>query len=208
VKKIFVDPFTFEVARALHRDLSERIGDEFSQMKQHALVAIIFALNDSGFLISEHPRRETWFCFGPEAKDLDQLGDVPDERLKELIAHTILFKLKRSELSRSLELSEKFRADLDLDVVKGSWRGVGAIIDLILEGSLRLAGPASKDGLIVEHLTRSTPEEKCYVWFSLGNKTHKEPIMVDLAEPLIFEGRYRFPIKADGQLFITLGPGV
>jgi hypothetical protein len=160
VKKIFVDPFTFEVARTLHRHLSERIGDDISQMEQRALVAIIFALNDSGFLISEHLRRETWFCFGPEAKDLDQLGDVPDERLKELIAHTILFKLKRSELSRSLELSERFRADLDLDVVKSSWRGVGAIIDRILKGDLRLIGPEVDDGLIVQDLTRSTPKRK------------------------------------------------
>jgi hypothetical protein len=87
-----------------------------------------------------------------------------------------------------------------------SFRSV--LIDLILEGSLRLMGPASKGGLIVEHLTRSTPEEKCYVWFSLSNKTHKEPIMVDLAEPIPFEGHHRFPLKANGKLFITLGPGV
>ena len=196
MKKIFVDPFTFEVARALHRDLSERTGDDFSQMEQRALVAIIFALNDSGFLISEHPRRETWFCFGPEAKDLDQLGDVPDERLKELIAHTILFKLKRSELSRSLELSERFRADLDLDVVKSSWRGVGAIIDRILRGDFRLMGPEVDDGLIVQDLTRSTPKERHYVWFSL-DKTNKIPSLVDLESPVFFEGQpLRTPHKS------------
>src|ERR1700735_4985118 len=77
MKKIFVDPFTFEVARTLYRGLPGRVSDDFALMEQRAIVAIIFALNDSGFLISEHPCGETWFCFGPEAKDLDHLGDVP-----------------------------------------------------------------------------------------------------------------------------------
>jgi hypothetical protein len=208
VKHVLVDAFTFEVARALHGHLSEWADEDVSaKIEQQRLMAMILALKDLGLLYYDDLGRTASICFGPEAIPLGN-ENVPDERLQELAAHKIRFKMKKSEMLRSVELSTRYRSDLDAEVVKRSWRGVGALIDLILEGSLRLVGPASKGGLIVEHLTRSAPEEKCYVWFSLSNKTHKEPIMVDLAEPVLFEGRHRFPLKADGQLFITLGPGV
>ncbi|ANW00091.1 hypothetical protein [Bradyrhizobium icense] len=204
MKRIFVDAFTFEVARALDRDLSERFGDEFAATsEQQRLVAVLLALTDWGFLAHDDQRREASFCFGPVAKPLG--AAVPDERLIELATHKILIVLTTSEMRRSIGLSKQYCADLDVDVIEQSWKGVGAIIDLIVEGSLRLMGPASKGGLIAEHLTRSIPGQKCYVWFSLGNRACEEPIMVDLAEPLIFEGHHRFPVKANGQLFVTLG---
>ncbi|UPJ74099.1 hypothetical protein [Bradyrhizobium sp. 187] len=210
MKKIFVDPFTFEVARTLYRGLPGRVGGNCGQTEQRALVAIIFALNDSGFLISEHSRRETWFCFGPEAKDLDHFGDVSDERLEGLTAHTIGFKLRRSELSRSAELSERYRADFDVGVVKNAWRGVGTIIDRVLKGELRLIGPEVQDGLIIQDLIRSTPKEGHYLWFSL-DKASKMPSLVDLESPVLFEGQpLRIPLKAAaserGRKFVTLGP--
>ena len=211
MKKIFVDPFTFEVARALHKDLYEKIGDDLSQIGQQAtLVGIIFALNDSGFLISEQPGREMWFFFGPGAKDLDHLGDVPDERLEAVTAHMIVFKLNRSELSRSLELSARYRVDLDVDAVKRSWSAVGVIIERVLTGDIRLVGPEVKDGFIVQDLTRSTPKEGQFVWFSLD--ANKMPSMVDLESPKVFEGQpLRISVRTaaaasdHGRKFVTLG---
>jgi hypothetical protein len=142
---------------------------------------------------------------------LDHLGEVPDERLEQLVQHMILFKLKKSELSRSLELSEQIRAELDSDVVKSSWRGVGTIIERILKGELRLVGPEVQDGLIVQDLTRSTPIEGSYVWFSL-DKTNKIPSFVELESPEVFEGQpLRISISAaaaasaHGRKFVTLG---
>jgi hypothetical protein len=154
-------------------------------------------------LISDDDGRTTSICFGPEAKQLPER--ILDEKLMERAAHQIGFMLEKSEMLYSGTLSKRCCVNLDMDVVERSWRGVGAIIDLILEGSLRLIGPAFKGGVIVEHLTRSTPDGKVYVWFSLGYETDEEPIMVDLSEPLNFERGCRFPIKADEQLFITLG---
>jgi hypothetical protein len=210
VKNIFVDLFTFEVARTLSKVIPGRVGDVSAQMQQRAIVAIMFALNDAGFLIAEHSRRETWFCFGPEAKDLDHFGDVSDERLEELTAHKIGFKLRRSELSRSIELSERYRAGLDVDVVKKAWKGVGTIIDRVLKGELRLVGPEVEDGMIIQDLTRSTPKEGCYLWFSL-DKTNEMPSLVDLESPVLFEGKpLRIPLRAaaseSGRKFVTLGP--
>lgn len=208
VKKIFVDPFTFEVARSLYGDLSGRFGEQFPPMEQRALVAIIFALNDSGFLVSEHHRRETHFFFSPSAKDLDHFEQVPDERLEELLNHVIAFKLKKSELSSSLELSERYGADLDVDAVKSAWRAVGAIIDGIVRGDLRLTGPEVEDGLIIQDLTRSTTKEAYYVWFSL-DKTNKMPSLVDLKGPVLYEGQpLQIPIRSAsgrGRKFVTLG---
>jgi hypothetical protein len=204
MKNIMVDAFTFEVARAVDIDLSERIGDGFSsKMEQQRLVAVILALKELGLVTSDDDGRTMCFCFGQEAKEL--VGDVSDERLMELAAHNIRFKLRRSEMLHSIELSQQYRDDVDQNVVRRSWGDIGNLIDMILDGRLRLIGPASQGGLIVEHPARSTPDEKSYVLFSLGNKTHEEAIMVDLSEPLIFEGHTRFPIKADGQLFVTLG---
>lgn len=209
MKNIFVDPFTFEVARTLYRGRPRGAGGNCGKTEQRALVAIIFALNDSGFLVAEHPRRETWFCFGPKAKDLDHFGDVSDERLEELTAHVIGFKLKRSELSRSIELSERYRAEFDVGVVKNAWRGVGTIIDRVLKGELRIIGPEEQDGLIVQDLNRSTPKEGHYLWFSL-DKASKKPSLVDIQSPVRFEGhRLRIPLKAAaskrGRKFVTLG---
>ncbi|WP_315724794.1 MULTISPECIES: hypothetical protein [unclassified Bradyrhizobium] len=188
MKKIFVDLFTFEVARALHRDLSGISDGDSIPSKRHALVATISALNDLGFLISEYPDGAIWFCFSPKAKDLDQFGSVPDEKLEELISHEIGFKLKRSEVSRSLELSKQYRDDLDDGAVRSSWRGVGAIIDGILRGDLRLLGPEVEDGLILQDLTRSTPEEGHFQWFSL-RKPDKRPSLVDIESPKVIKGR-------------------
>jgi len=116
--------------------------------------------------------------------------------LWELAKHKICFSLTKSEMSRSIELSKQYRAALDVEVVKDSWRKVGSIIDLILIGDLRLMGPELESGLIVEDLTRSTADAKCFVWYSLGDKTNMKLLIVDLAEPLIIEGYHRFPIKA------------
>ena len=208
MKNFLVDAFTFEVARALHGHCSDWADEDVSaRIEQRRLMAVILALKDLGLLYYDDLGHTASICFGPEAIPLGD-ENVPDERLQELAVHKIRFRMTKSEMSKAVELSTRYRADFDAEVVKRSWKGVGALVGLILEGSLRLMGPGSKGGLVVEHLTRSTLEEKCYVWFSLSNKTHKEPIMVDLAEPVLFEGHHRFPLKADGELFITLGPGV
>lgn len=209
MKKIFVDPFTFEVARTLSGDLPRNGSDDSNHRVQQALVAIIFALNDSGFLISEHPRRETWFCFGPKAMDLNHLGYVPDERLEGLVERPVLFKLERSELLRALELSERYRADFDMDVVKNTWRAVGTIIDRALKGELRLIGPEVENGLIIQDLTRSAPTQEHYLWFSL-DKTSRMPSLVDLESPVLLKGQpLRIPIRTAAleheRKFVTLG---
>ena len=115
VKKIFVDAFTFEVARVLDKDLSERIGDGFaSKIEKERLVAVFLALKNWGLVVSEDHGRKTWFCFGSEAKRLD--GFVPDEKLEEL-ATKVGFMLKKSEMLRSIELSKRYCAELDVGVV-------------------------------------------------------------------------------------------
>jgi hypothetical protein len=204
MKRIFVDAFTFEVARALDRDLSEKLSAEFALTEeQQRLVAVLFALADRGFVIYEDYGRKAMFCFGAEAKPLKNA--VSDDKLIELAAHKVQLMLTKSRLQHSIELSKRYGSDLELNVIVQSWKAVGTIVDYLLKGSLRLIGPASPSGLIVEHLSRSTLEQKCYVWFSLGGRACEEPVMVDLAEPLIVEGRRRFPTKADEQIFVTLG---
>jgi hypothetical protein len=192
VKTLLVDAFTFEVARTVARNLSERIGDVFVSQRQ--LVAVILTLKDSGLLTSDDDGRTTSICFGPEAKQL--CGDVPDERLWELAKHKISFSMTKSEMVRSIELSKQYRGSLDVEVVDDSWRKMGLIIDLILIGDLRLMGPELESGLIMEDLTRPTADAKCFVWYSLSDKTNKKLLIVDLAEPLIIEGYHRFSIKA------------
>ena len=195
VKRIFVDAFTFEVARAVDGNSSERIIDDFSGKKEkQRLIAIILALKDSGLVTSDDDGRTTSICFGSEAKQL--CGDVSDERLWELVRHTICFRLTKSEMLRSIELSKQYRATLDTEAVKDNWRKVGSIIDLILMGDLRLMGPEFESGLIVEDLTQPTADAKRFVWYSLGDKTSKTLLIVDLAEPQIIKGYHRFRIKS------------
>jgi len=47
VKHIMVDAFTFEVARAVDRDLSERIGDFPLDADRQRLVTVLLALTDA-----------------------------------------------------------------------------------------------------------------------------------------------------------------
>lgn len=205
VKNILADVFTFEVARAVDQQLSKKLVDNYtSNRESQRLAAVMFSLSDAGFLYVDDDGRSILFCFGPRAKQLDDFGYVSQEKLEELAEHRIRFAMKKSEVLRSKELSRRYLRDLDLHVVQESWKDVGSIIDYVLDGNLRLIGPASKGGLIVEHVTRSTPDEKCYVWFALGDDTQKS-VMVDLAEPVMVQGRRRFPAKSDGQLFVTLG---
>jgi hypothetical protein len=207
VKKLYVDAFTFEVARALDKDLSEIIGDDFAlRRRKERLVAVLLAIKKCGLLVSQDQGSKIWLCFGPEAKQLD--GYIPDKKLEEL-ATKISFTVKKPEMLRAIELSEQCFAEMDPGTVARTWSQVGVIIDLIVKGDVRIVGPEFEGGLIVEVLARSTADEKCYAWFSLGDRTHKKPFMVDLAEPLGFKGNDRFPMKAavsaseHGRAFVT-----
>lgn len=197
MKRILVDMFTFEVARALDRDLSERVGEEYCfAEQQQRLVAIILALKDLDFIIAEDRAGERWFFFGERAKQLDEFEHLSIEKLAVLMEHMASFRLKKSEMARSIELSKQYVSELDEDLVKSSWSAVGVMIEQILKGRFSVIGPEAEDGLIVQDLIRSTAEQGCFVWFSLGEDKKRKPLMVDLETPTFCEGQPpRIPIK-------------
>jgi hypothetical protein len=184
MKEIFVDAFTFEVARAVDRDLSLRIGLEFSyNSDQQRLVAVLLALKDSGLLRCQDHGRATWFCLGSKnspAMQLDEVEELAKGNVEEASKFFISFVIKKSEMLRSIKLSKRCRLDLDEGVVESNWKKVGAIVKLIVKDRLQLVAAELEDGLIMEDLTRSTEDEIFYVWLSLGDKANKKPFMVDL----------------------------
>lgn len=195
MNKILVDAFTFEVARAMDGKTSGQIrGDLDGKLEQRRLVAIILTLRALGLVTAEEDDDAIFFCFSEAAKELR--GDVSDERLWELAKHKICFRLTRQEMLRALKLAKKYSATLDQAALKHSWSVVGAIIDLILIGDLRLMGPEFESGLIVEDLARSTAATKQFAWYSLGHDAKKGLRVVDLAEPEVINGYHRFPITS------------
>lgn len=216
MKNIMVDAFTFEVARAVDKDLSERMGYNFSaSAARQRLVAVLFALKDSGLLDYSDQGRETWFS-GPKQillEQLDESGHVPEDDFVTLaMEYVISFKLKMSEMTRSIELSKQCRVDLDESLVKRSWSELVAKVGLISKGCLHLIGPEAKDGLIFQDRSRSTAEDgQCCVWFSLGGR-NKKPFTVDLKKPSFLddESPIQYPLKSaasaseHGRPFVTL----
>jgi hypothetical protein len=98
VRKIFVQFPTFGVVRALDERLSKQIGDKFSSTEeQQRLVAILLALKGSGFITSIDRGRETWFFFDPKENLADDV---------------LLIELKKSEMLRSIGLSERIAPTL------------------------------------------------------------------------------------------------
>jgi hypothetical protein len=218
MKRILIEAFVLEVIRAVDRDLCRRIGANYSSNPdRQRLVAILLALKDTGSLSCYDLDGETCFLFGRDDDDEVVAGQpdkvepvLDEEKLAEYWEHMISFKMKRLEMSASIELSKRCRADIDLGVVESSETAVQPIYASIIEGRLRLIVPEVEDGLILQDLTRSTAEEGCFVWFSLGDKANGEPFMEDLEEPHFFDGQpCRIPIKADastskyGKTFVT-----
>ena len=68
---------------------------------------------------------------------------------------SLLFAVYGLDLSRSVELSKRRCEELELGLVVSSWRGIGSIIDMIIEGDLRVLGLECENRLIVEDITRS-----------------------------------------------------
>ena len=93
MKDVFVQLQTFEIVKALEKDLPRKIGLGFSSKKmQHRLVVILLALKDLGVVSSSDRGRERWFFF-----DLrENLSD-----------HVIRFNLSEPEMVRSIELSKR-----------------------------------------------------------------------------------------------------
>jgi hypothetical protein len=219
MKRILIDAFVLEVTRAVDRDLCRRIGANYSSNPdRQRLVAILLALKDTGSLSCYDLGGDTCFLFGRDDDDEvvaakpDKVEPVLDEdKVAEYWEKMISVKMKRLEMSASIELSKRCRADIDLGVVESSEAAIQPIYAAsIIEGRLRLICPEVEDGLILQDLTRSTAEEGCFVWFSLGDKANGKPFMEDLEQPHFFEGQpFRIPIKADasqskyGKAFVT-----
>lgn len=209
-----VDAFTFEVARAVDRDLSAKIDRRLSfNTDRQRLAAVLLALKDAGLLADHKQGRETWFS---GSKDLFNEPDVSTDVWQNGFAtlakeYVISFELRKTEMRHSIELSKQYRADLDVGLVERSWREIGAKVGSILEGHLHLLGPEALDGLIFHDLTRSTAEGYCCVWFSLGDR-NDEPVMVDLRSPSLLgdESPIQYPLPGgvraseQGRLFATL----
>jgi hypothetical protein len=196
VKKVLVDAFTFEVARAMDGNGSGQNGGDSDKKRRATTVNgnNLLALRDLGLVTADDDDHAISICFSAEAKELR--GDVSDKRLWELVKHKICFRMTRSEMLRSIKLSKRYRATLDSAALKDIWRKVGSIIDLILIGDLRLMGPEFESGLIVEDLARSTAEAKLFAWYSLGHNANKNLRVLDLAEPEVIKGYHRFPIRS------------
>jgi hypothetical protein len=193
VKKIFVDVFTFEVARAMVGKTSGQVGDGLdSNQEQRRLVAIILAMQALGLVIAEEDDDAISIGFSEAAKELR--GEISDDRLWELAYHKMCFRMTRQEMSRSIKLAKKYRVALDQVALKDNWSKVGAIIDFILIGDLRVMGPEFESGLIMEDVARSTAEVKQFAWYSLGHNANKGLRVVDLAEPEVINGHHRFAI--------------
>lgn len=216
-RTLIFDSFVLEVVRYVDRDLSRRIGHNYSSNPvRERLVAVLLHLTEAGLISRQDRRRESWFYFGPDedADDQpDEIDDIPGEILAELMENFGSFKMRGPELAASIKLSKKYGAHVDRGMVESSQRWVMGILESIIEGHARLIGPAAEGGLILEDITRSTADDLCLVWFSLCNETSKEPLMVDLQNGSFVEGQpLQISIKAAasssgcGRTFVTLMP--
>ena len=108
MKEMLVQFPTFEVVRAVDKDLSKRLGDHFSSNdEQQRLVAILFALKELGSLMSHDHGHETSFYIDP----------------KENWANDVLrIRLKKSEMIRAMKLSQRI-----LPTLNDSWRRAGGL---------------------------------------------------------------------------------
>src|SRR4051794_6601007 len=93
MKEIFLGLLTYEIAQGLDKELSRRLGGDFSSIEeQQRLVAILFALEDLGLLSSRKRGRENSFFFDPKENLANDL---------------LLITLKKSEWVHSFELSKR-----------------------------------------------------------------------------------------------------
>ena len=143
MKYIMVNSFTFEVARAVDRDLSERLGDFSLDADRQGLVTVLFVLKDAGLLSYYEHGRKTWLCFGPPdalAWQLDEISDLTGGNVQDASKYFVSFAMRKTEISRSMRLSKRYRAELDQDVVESSWRKVRGIVGLIAKNRVCLTG--------------------------------------------------------------------
>jgi hypothetical protein len=124
VKEIFVDVFTFEVARAVDRDLSLRIGLDFSyNSDRQRLVAVLLALRDTGLLSGHDHGRATWLYFDSAeypAMQLDEIEELANDNVSDASKFFVSVNIKKSEMLRSIKLSKLCRINLDEGVVVSS----------------------------------------------------------------------------------------
>ena len=98
MKNLWVDAFTFEVARALHGHLSKWADEDVSEkIEQQRLMAVIFALKDLGLLYYDDIGHTASICFAAEAIPLGN-ENVSDERLLELVDVKIRFRMKKVDM--------------------------------------------------------------------------------------------------------------
>jgi hypothetical protein len=196
---LLVDALTFEVARALEKYLSVKVGHAFaSNTDRQRLVAVLLALKESGSLDYEDRGRKTWFCFGLaeiHSRQPNGAERLSDDVIEAATEYIISIKLKKAEMLHAMELSKRHQADIDLSVLEKCWQAMATVAALVIKGDLRLIGPAVEDGLIFQDLTRSTADNGCYVWFSRGDNAN--PFMADLEGPKFIEGQpLRISIKS------------
>jgi hypothetical protein len=144
MKKISVDAFTFEVARALGTDLTTRIGAAACcQSRQDQLFAIILAMEKMGFVDSKDSGREALFIFSARVRTLS--NEMPTHQWESLFQSHVVLKLKKSELSNCAQLSNDVVAVLDVGSVESCWRRMRSIIDLVLDGTLMVFQHEAKE---------------------------------------------------------------
>lgn len=103
MKEIYIQFPTFEVVRNLDRELSNKIGSQFStEGEQKRLVAILLALKEFSLVTAHQRGRELWFSFSPH---------------ENLSTDVLRIKLRESEKLRSIELSK-----LIAPILKQTWR--------------------------------------------------------------------------------------
>ncbi len=126
MKRILIDAFILEVTRAVNRDLCRRIGANYSSNPdRQRLVAILLALKETGSLSCYDLGDDTCLLFGRDDDDVEVVAAKPDkvepvldeDKVAEYWENMISVKMKRLEMSASIELSKRCRADIDLGVV-------------------------------------------------------------------------------------------
>jgi hypothetical protein len=178
MKKIRVDAFTFEVARALGTDLTTRMGAAACcQSRQDQLFAIILAMEKMGFVDSKDSGREELFIFSARVRTLS--NEMPTHQWESLFQSHVVLKLKKSELSDCAQLSNDVVAVLDVSSVESCWRRMRSIIDLVLDGTLMVFQHEAKSGLICLRFPRSAKQKVSFVWCSLKSDS-PEPILVEV----------------------------
>jgi hypothetical protein len=186
MKYVIVDPFLFEVARAVDKDLNRKIGSLEALDKKVRLVAALRALRDAGFaqltagreVIRMKPTKNA-IC----AMQLEEFRLSPTVRRTALTPEfSFGLELKDSEFSDAGDLSDRYFDKLDKVLVSQNWRKIGTMVGDMALGEIRLVGPEANYGLIFEALTQSARTDfgEGDLWFSLGERPHKNPDPIDL----------------------------